>query len=531
MAKPSPTPEANSSIYDDLNALSSQEIDAILDDGTKSKDEPTGDESDDHSSSKKSTDDSHSEATNEANLLSQDSTMAVDTLNSKELINMLINLPSLKKRSATDIEASPTLPSAQRARLSSRPDTADTEIAFQFTVDLKKAPINHAFDALKSAIDPLPVIPDDKKEIIIKKFSSLLHVIHKKETAAKRFDNVDWVPKPIRLKPFLSTSGLTDTEFIQEVSDEEKKLQESYITNMRKLMHKLAVEQLKQARTELLQEIITFTTNLARAYNTIFPSDSGESLGNVEYVAYDAIKVYNTETIKITNNDGVVTKKPHQRQLMYTLFPDINAGGELLKRLNLHLPADAAKFNENKRAHTASKYIKRILRSSIFTAHAAFQANLKAADKKLALAAIFDEKMKEQAATSMEMEFDQAVGPAQTEVVNQATKDMIATENEKLRQELNNIKRVLKNDHRGAPPAGAASKTKKDTGKASKKTSQQRSKKRTKKATKKAKTALELAEQAKRDADKALKALTKNKKLIKKANASANGTKKGKQKK
>ena len=80
-------------------------------------------------------------------------------------------------------------------------------------VNLAKAPINHAFDALKSAIEPLPVIPDDKKEIILKKFSSLLHIINKKETAVKRFDNVDWVPKPIRLKPFLSTSGLTDADF------------------------------------------------------------------------------------------------------------------------------------------------------------------------------------------------------------------------------------------------------------------------------------------------------------------------------
>ena len=70
---------------------------------------------------------------------------------------------------------------------------------------------------------------------------------------AKRFDNVDWVPKPIHLKPFLLTSSLTDADFIQKVSN--KKLQESYITNM----HKLAIAQLKQACTDLLQEIITFT--------------------------------------------------------------------------------------------------------------------------------------------------------------------------------------------------------------------------------------------------------------------------------
>ena len=38
MSKLSPTPNTNSSIYDDLKTLSSQKIDAILDDKAKSKD-------------------------------------------------------------------------------------------------------------------------------------------------------------------------------------------------------------------------------------------------------------------------------------------------------------------------------------------------------------------------------------------------------------------------------------------------------------------------------------------------------------
>ena len=117
MSKPSPTPNANSSIYDDLKALSSQEIEAILDDKAKSKDKSNGDVSDDDSSSKNSADDSQSESTANA-VLSQDqdsaASMAVETLGTTKLIDMLVNPPSLKSPAA-ELDASPSLPLAQRA--------------------------------------------------------------------------------------------------------------------------------------------------------------------------------------------------------------------------------------------------------------------------------------------------------------------------------------------------------------------------------------------------------------------------------
>ena len=406
------------------------------------------------------------------------------------------SVPPAPNRLRPRQETGETPPAAQRPRIS-RPDTADTEIAFQFTINLTRAPVNHAYDALRAAIDPLPVVPDDKKEVISKKFSSLLLKIHKKDTNAKRFDNADWIPKPIRLKTFIAAPDLADTEFVRKITEEEMNLQSQYVSKMRDLMHKLAKEQLKNARLALLDELVNFTRNLVRAYDAVYPSESGDSLGNVDYVAYDAIRLYNTEKIQVEQPDGTFSTSSQQRQLMYTLFSGMDVGSALLQRLNLSLRADATSFNENKRAHTASKYVKRVLRSSIFTAHAAFQANLEAADKKIELAAIYQTQMTEAAAENMETEFDNAIGPAQNEVVNKATRDLIQDENEKLRREIESLKKAVKNDKRGATKkttSSAASKKKskseKDTkstsasSKASSKKSSSTSKKNSKKAKK-----------------------------------------------
>ena len=333
-----------------------------------------------------------------------------------------------------------TPPAAQRPRIT-RPDTADTEIAFQFTINLNRAPVNHAYDALRAATDPLPVVPDDKKEVISKKFSSLLLKTHKKDTNAKRFDNVDWIPKPICLKPFIAAPDLADTEFVWKITEERMNLQSQYITKMRDLMHKLAMEQLKNAHFALLNELVNFTRNLVRAYDAVYPSESGDSLGNVDYVAYNAIRLYNTDTIQVEQPDGTFSTSTQQRQLMYTLFSGMDVGSALLQRLNLLLCTDATSFNDNKRAHTASKYVKRVLHSSVFTAHAAFQANLKAAEKKIELAAIYQTQMTEAAGENMETEFENTIGPAQNEVVNKATHDLIQDENEKLRREIESLKK------------------------------------------------------------------------------------------
>ena len=64
-------------------------------------------------------------------------------------------------------------------------------------------------------------------------------------------------------------------------------------------MHKLAMEQLKNTRFALLDELVNFTSNLVKAYGAVYPSESGDPLGNIDYVAYDAIGLYNTETIQV----------------------------------------------------------------------------------------------------------------------------------------------------------------------------------------------------------------------------------------
>ena len=66
------------------------------------------------------------------------------------------------------------------------------------------------------AIDPLPFVPASKRDFFAKKFSQHLQTIYKKDEAAKNFDDSEFIPKPLRLKPFLSAPSLTDIEFFRE---------------------------------------------------------------------------------------------------------------------------------------------------------------------------------------------------------------------------------------------------------------------------------------------------------------------------
>ena len=69
--------------------------------------------------------------------------------------------------------------------------------------------------------------------------------------------------------------------------------------------------------------------------------------------------------------------------------------------------------------------------------------------------------MTEVAAENMETEFENTIGPGQNEVVNKATRDLIKDENEKLRRELESLKKAVKNNKHGAnkkKTTGAASK-------------------------------------------------------------------------
>ena len=78
----------------------------------------------------------------------------------------------------------------------------------------------------------------------------------------------------------------------------------------------------------------------------------------------------------------------------------------------------------------------KILRASFFAAHAAFQRKLSDANKLLTIEGIYEEELTQQAATTMEEEFDYATGTAQSQVVNEVTKTFIQEATKKLCDEI-----------------------------------------------------------------------------------------------
>ena len=191
----------------------------------------------------------------------------------------------------------------------------------------------------------------------------------------------------------------------------------------------------------------------------------------------------------------------------------------MVQRVSTNIAADAQSFNRNPRAQTCSTHIKEILIKTVYAAHIAFYDALAATSKKLAIEAIFEESQRRQAAIDMEEEFERVTGPAQNNVVNQATKKLITEKTTLLQQEISSLKMLLKNGSSGAD-TGAASKKKSTATKKKKQGSK------AKKAQEKAEKAAQLAEKARKEAEKALKAL-KGKKGKGTAKEKGKGSKKG----
>ena len=354
---------------------------------------------------------------------------------------------------------------ATRLRWADGTNTPSTEESPLDNICLNsKAPVKQAFETFQKAIDTLPLIPPTKRDFFAKKFSQHLLNIYKKDKATKKFDDPDFIPKPIRLKPFiLNSSSLPDTDFFQKAIETESNLQKAYQTNMTDLMKSMAIEQLRITKTALLDDLVLFTRNLVRAYDTVHPSVSGETLGSIDYIVYDTIQVSDTKSIESIDDNGITSTVEHVRKLMFQLLSNCNAGTELVKRINCtDLAADAQSFKHNHYAIQCSNYIKKILRSSIFAAHTAFQRALSDANKLLTIEGIYEEDLTQTAATAMEEEFDYAAGTAQSQVVNEATKTLIKEATKKLHNEISSELQelqVLKGRSR-ATTGGATSKKK-----------------------------------------------------------------------
>ena len=370
----------------------------------------------------------------------------------------------------------------------------------------KKAPATYAKETLAAAFASLPLIPDAKRDLLSNSFSHHFFEIQKKSTIAKRFEDPTWTLIPLKTKPLLTAPALADTDFFREIQDREKALQEQYKTGMTKLMQEIADEQVKKAKIKLLADLVSFIRNLVKAHGILYPGESGDSLGNTDYVVYNVLHLSELETVMNMNDDGTPNFGQQSKGLRFLLFDGINCGSELLNLVNIDLPADAQSFNANDFAQECSKKIQEIVTKSIFKANDIFNATIKNAKHRQSIAGVFDEDLKETAATAMIQEFDMATGPAQTQVINEATQKFIENKNNELATKIERLEGIIKNGQRGANKASAASKKKKASSKAdSTKKESKKSKKKPKKVAKKAKKTGRNKEKRAADRDNATK--------------------------
>ena len=110
--------------------------------------------------------------------------------------------------------------SASRACFDDTKITADSlpSALKNAVTSIAKSPLRQAYETIRAAIDLLPLVPASKQDFFAKNFSQYLQNIYKKDEAAKKFDDSEFIPKPLRLKPFLSVPSLADTEFFRESS-------------------------------------------------------------------------------------------------------------------------------------------------------------------------------------------------------------------------------------------------------------------------------------------------------------------------
>lgn len=157
------------------------------------------------------------------------------------------------------------------------------------------------------------------------------------------------------------------------------------------------------------------------------------------------------------NDDGSTEYSQQSKGLRLLLFDGINCGAEILKQVNINSCADAQSFNSNGFAQDCSKAIQKIFTKSIFKAKRLFQATIDYNRNCMSIAGIFDDNLNDDAAIVMIAEFDNAIGPAQTQVINEATQKFIESKNEELHTKITKLENLLKKANSGATKASAAS--------------------------------------------------------------------------
>ena len=163
------------------------------------------------------------------------------------------------------------------------------------------------------------------------------------------------------------------------------------------------------------------------------------------------------------NDDGLTKYGQQSKGLRFLLFDGINCGAEILKQVNINACADPQSLNSNGFSQDCFQTIQKVLAKSIFKAERLFQATINYNKNCMSIAGIFDKDLKETAAVAMIAEFDNATGPAQIQVINEATQKFIESKNEELHTKITRLKNLLKKANNGASKASTASTKKRAT--------------------------------------------------------------------
>ena len=86
---------------------------------------------------------------------------------------------------------------------------------------------------------------------------------------------------------------------------------------------------------------------------------------------------------------------------------------------------------------------------SIFKANDIFNATIRHTKHHQSISGVFDKEMKEKAAMDMIQEFDNATGPSQTQVINEATQKLIEAKNNELTTKIERLEGLLKMNKAG----------------------------------------------------------------------------------
>ena len=110
---------------------------------------------------------------------------------------------------------------------------------------------------------------------------------------------------------------------------------------------------------------------------------------------------------------------------MFGVFNGCNIGTELVSLTKItDLAADTTSYSRNDRAKECHCFVRKYLKESLYDGYKAYTTAHEKVEATLNFDSLFDLKKKETAATAMEIEFDNAAGPA-VAIANKTTDDKI----------------------------------------------------------------------------------------------------------